>query len=412
MNTSKTRVTAVLSGFALTLPVVSLLASKIVVPVLLVAAALAGGLYWHAERKFPRLDRGFAAVFGLLMIWGAVTSLWSFDMTGSLVLTLRIAVILAAGLVLFEIAGSLNDSERQGIGLWLLIGIGLSLAVMVLEAGFGFPIFGLIKGPPEEKASELIWLNRGATAMAILVWPATAHLWRRGLGWKALILPALAAGVLSFLASAAAQMAIVAGAVIFVTAALLHRATARRILLLGLVLVLAGPLVTAKSLSAFPWRDASYNIRLAAHRIEIWNFSLEFIEERPLFGWGLDASRQISRLKVKSVETGRPKLPLHPHNAALQILLELGAVGGLVALGFLWLVTRRLDALTDRHTRAAGQAVFISALVIASLSFGLWQNQWLALMACAAALVPLTAASSRAPKQIEENAPSHPRPNG
>jgi O-antigen ligase len=411
MNTSKTRIATVLSGFALTLPVVSLLTPKAVVPLLLVTVALAGGLYWHAEREFPRLDRGFTAVFGLLVIWCAAASFWSFDVAGSLILTLRIAVIFAAGLLLFEVAGSLNDSERHGIGLWLLIGIGLSLTIMVIEVGFGFPIFELFKDPPKGEAYRFIWLSRGATAMAIVIWPATAYLWRRNLGWKALILPAFAALILSFLVSAAAKLAIVAGAVIFVAAALLHRTTARWILFLGVVLVLAGPVVAAKSLSAFPWRDASKEIELAAHRMEIWSFSLELIQERPFFGWGLDGSRQISRLKVRSVETGRPKLPLHPHNALLQILLELGAVGGFVALGFLWLVTRRLDALTDRHRRAAGQAVFISTLVIASLSFGLWQSQWLAFIACAAAFLPLTAGSSRAPMQIEENAPGHPRPN-
>ncbi len=410
MNTSKTRIATVLSGFALTLPVVSLLTPKAVVPLLLVTVALAGGLYWHAEREFPRLDRGFTAVFGLLVIWCAAASFWSFDVAGSLVLALRIGVILAAGLLLFEVAGSLNDSERHGIGLWLLIGIGLSLTIMVIEVGFGFPIFELFKDPPESEAGNFIWLSRGATAMAIIVWPATAYLWRRGFGWKALILPALATVILGFLVNATAKVAIVAGAVIFV-AAVMHRKVARWTLILAIVCTVTGPPIIARVQPAALQQDLNDSFSSAAHRIEIWSFSLELIEERPFFGWGLDASRQISRLGTRSIETDRPALPLHPHNAALQILLELGAVGGFIALIFLWLVTRRLDALTDRHRRAAGQAVFISTLVIASLSFGLWQNQWLAVMACAAALVPMTAGSFRVRQPSQKTVPDILHPN-
>ena len=68
----------------------------------------------------------------------------------------------------------------------------------------------------------------------------------------------------------------------------------------------------------------------AGHRLLIWSFVGERIAERPLLGWGLDASRAIPGGK-EEIRPGLTRLPLHPHNAALQVWLELGMPGALLA---------------------------------------------------------------------------------
>ena len=75
-------------------------------------------------------------------------------------------------------------------------------------------------------------------------------------------------------------------------------------------------------------------------------------------------------------------------------MLELGAVGTVIALALLWLIAIRLDGATGR-TRIVGQALFVAALAIASVAHGTWQNWWLALVVSAALLVPLTASRSK-----------------
>lgn len=83
-------------------------------------------------------------------------------------------------------------------------------------------------------------------------------------------------------------------------------------------------------------------------------------------------------------------MPLHPHNGGLQILLELGAIGGAIALVLMWLLIKRLDALPSPVSRNFATALVATTLTIASISFGLWQNQWLAMMISAALMIPLT----------------------
>ncbi len=117
-------------------------------------------------------------------------------------------------------------------------------------------------------------------------------------------------------------------------------------------------------------------------RVAIWRFAAARIAERPLGGRGLDASRDYPGV-----------IPLHPHDFALQVWLELGAGGAVLAAAFWWLVFLRCAGLRARDpalgaAAAAGAAAY---LVIGALSFGAWQEWWLALGALAAATVAWSA---------------------
>jgi O-antigen ligase len=75
---------------------------------------------------------------------------------------------------------------------------------------------------------------------------------------------------------------------------------------------------------------------------------------------------------------GAEALPLHPHNAALQWRLELGVPGTLLALAaVLWPLWRAaVNRALTRRQRAASLAFAASALVVALISYGIWQAWW------------------------------------
>jgi O-antigen ligase len=102
-------------------------------------------------------------------------------------------------------------------------------------------------------------------------------------------------------------------------------------------------------------------------------------------------------------------MPLHPHNAGLQILLELGVPGVVLALVLLWILAARLERLRG-PPRVCGQALFVATLAIASTAYGIWQNQWLALILSAALLIPLTFQASAQPKALRDAAPGRAQP--
>ncbi len=393
MNKSKSLLTVIFSAFAALLPIVGILAPKGVVVLLLITTVFAVPTVWRAEGRFPMPDRGIAAVLALLVVWCAAASLWNFEVTRSLLLALRIAVVFAAGVLLFAVAGTLNEAARTRIGQWLVAGVVLALAVMAVEIGLDYPLLSPFKKPAASSSHKAVWLNRGAITLALIAWPITAYLWGRGLGWKALFFPLLLGAILGLLESAAAILGVVVGAVAAMAAlsVVSRRRLSQLLIVLASVLAFAGIPFAARALYDRGWHQADWLFSSARHRVEIWNFSAERIAERPLLGWGFDSSRHIGRLAVENGDAGRNVMALHPHNAPLQILLELGAIGAAITLALLWLLAVRLDNLALRP-RVFGQALFIATAAVACVSFGMWQNWWLALIVSVALLVPLTAA--------------------
>lgn len=383
----KALLTGIFCGFAALLPVVSVVAPKGLVILLLLALVLAVPAYWWAHRRFPVPDLRIGVALALLVVWCAIASSWGFDLSRSLVLALRIAVIFAAGLLLFPVAASLDEAARARVGCWLLGGFVLILILMAVEFGFGFPL--LRASGVAVPGYEAVWFNRGAVAIALIVWPVAAWLWCRRTGWAALALPVLLGIASFFMESAAATVGFAAGAVAVALVVCHRRAGRAATVAAGVVAFVAMPFA-ALAMHGGGWHRAAWLMGSAQHRVAIWEFSVERIADKPLLGWGFDASRHIGAAFGGIGETGRDILPLHPHNAPLQFLLELGAIGALLALGVLCLVALRLDTLTPR-ARECGQALFVATLAVGCLAFGLWQNWWLALIVSVGLLVPLTA---------------------
>jgi O-antigen ligase len=385
---SQDRLAIIFRAFCLVLPPLSLLSQKAVVPWLLIVAVAACAVVWRAERRLPFPDRTIAMGFAALLLWCAIASFWGFDLMGSLFLALRIGTIFTAGLMLFAIARGLDDRVRENLGHWFLAGILVALAIMMVEIAFRFPIFELITGQRADQTNMSARLNRGATAMAMMVWPAAAVVWRRGRLWAALILCAAVVMILSQMASGAAILGAVAGGL---TAALVltHRRAGRALLVVATIAAFAGTTLAANELARRDWQDAVWLEDSARHRVDIWNYTADLIAQKPLTGWGFDASRAITKARPAEHAGKWQLLPLHPHNAPLQILLELGAVGAVIVFVLLMLLVGRIEGLS-KPARVCGQALFVSTLAIACTAYGLWQNQWLAMMFSAALLIPLT----------------------
>jgi O-antigen ligase len=115
-----------------------------------------------------------------------------------------------------------------------------------------------------------------------------------------------------------------------------------------------------------------------SQRLGYWSHAADWIGDKPLQGWGLDASRMFA-----------PGIQLHPHDDALQVWLELGLVGAVAAAAFWGLTLARLSRPTRDLTTAATAASLAAYLLFGGVNFGVWQEWWLALGALVAVLVAL-----------------------
>jgi len=197
----------------------------------------------------------------------------------------------------------------------------------------------------------------------------------------------------------AAKIASAAGLLAALAAWAFGRVVIRLVAGATAVAIVAAPLVTAALLPRLPpldpWPPS------AAHRVLIWDFVVTRIAERPVFGWGGEAARSIpggrdnfapetlARFGLNSPERrawfavpAAQRLPLHTHNMALQLWLELGAVGALLGAALAWV----LGAAASRCANApAAAGAYAAAAVVGGLSFGVWQEWWwgaMLLLAC------------------------------
>ncbi len=384
MRTPTISLTAIYSTFCFLLAPTLVVAPKAVAPLLLLAALAAAASAWVSARRLETPDKTMLALFGLLFLWAGVSCLWSPDPVDSLVRLLRVIGLIAAGLVLAAQALSLNREQRDRVARWLVIGFALGVLLLISERLTGSALH-FLGSEPKPGLSILSVLNRGATGLAILVWPATLILWRGRLGRWALLAPLAVLALVATLESQAAILSLAAGLVFAGISILSHR-TARGILLaLPIVAAVALP-VASGWLYGSDLHDRGLISESNEHRLSIWAFVSDRIADKPLIGWGFDGSRRLPEQGTEPHRSAERVMESHPHNAMLQTWVELGAVGLIFVLAILTMLIRRFERLPQDEQTAA-QALFVTSLCIACLSYGLWQSQWLATLLAAGQIV-------------------------
>uniref|UniRef100_UPI002FDB5A4C O-antigen ligase family protein n=1 Tax=Elioraea tepidiphila TaxID=457934 RepID=UPI002FDB5A4C len=338
----------VLGAALAVLPTAVTMQSRAATPIL-VAAALA--LLWAERARLGELARAAVVLWplGLLAGWGIASAAWSVAPEVSLDGALRFALLIGLGALVVGGVGLLDPAARRQAGRGLILGVALGAAVLLFEVLTGGWLTNAVRLFPEP-ARSVDGIKPGASVLAVLLAPAVVLCWREGGRGAALALAGLGAAAVLAAPSEAARLALAAGAV----GALLTLAPLRAVCRLGPLMlalaVLAGPSVLQATGEAAA--RAGVLPPSGLHRVAIWDFAAARAAERPVLGWGFEASRVMPggevRIPAEAFDRLAPpgparaaldampdhavqSLPLHPHNGGLQVRLELGIVGLLLA---------------------------------------------------------------------------------
>jgi O-antigen ligase len=366
-------------------------APRAVTVLVALAGLCAGGLVLAGR---PASRRGVSVPGGLLaalLLWGAVSAVWAPEPWHSLGFAARLAGVFAAGLVLA--AASPGVAAPARLTRCLIAGFVVALVLATID----FASRGWLLQPFSSRPYQPAWLNQAANGFAILVLPCAAALAGRGRRVAALALALAAAATVLALAGSAAKVALGAG---FATAALFALAGARfaRLAAILSVLVIVTAPLTFTRLERLPrLAEFAEGVKQSAgHRLLIWSFVGDRIAERPLQGWGLDAARAIPG-GGEPIQHGETWLPLHPHNAPLQLWLELGVPGAVIGALVAAQLWRALAAAGWRHPFAAAAAGSLAAASVATLgTYGIWQEWWLGTLSLCLFLVRVMAGTASA----------------
>jgi O-antigen ligase len=334
-----------------------------------------------------RLSRATAPpllILLLLVLWAAVSMAWSpvaidvsklksYDDLEGLTAVKLFLQLATYGAAVVALRG-LSDAGARRAATVLAYGMMTLASLATLDSLSGATIYQklhMVTGEAIRPDFAMVKVSLSTYALALLFWPAALILSR--LGRPALIW-FLAGGIIvtsAICSSDACLVALAAGGLVWLLVYFVGQPAAKALVGLVAAPFVLAPLVvlTGVQTGAIAWLHrlvpASWDARL-----NIWTFAADHIQSHPFRGWGLDASR-----------TFGAAILLHTHNAQIQLWLELGAIGAALAGVFFTWLAYGVVRLSERSRAGAAMAAaaLVSYLVIGGLSFGAWQEWWLAL---------------------------------
>ncbi|UUX49545.1 O-antigen ligase family protein [Nisaea acidiphila] len=358
---------------------VGILAKQAMATFFIAGAILLLGAVALERRRLPLPERpvliAFAAVV-LLSLLGPLAGGFPLDIARTAPKLGLLALLLLAISAAPDIAEGL---ARRKLAHILALSLCLGALIFAIEIHFDAPLYRFFSGKGDAVDVAPSRFNRGSTALVLLTWPAAAALWLHGrrIFPAVILLLGLAAAFTG--ESASAALAAVVALLLLPLGLLLPRFTAAAIFVCSTLLMLAAPWIFAHVLTLVP----DY-LRLLppsfAERLEIWNAASLAVLERPWLGQGLGAMRSLAVPEALRESYALFKTStIHPHNAAVQIWLDFGLFGILAALALLWNLIQAAGR-SATVARAAALSALGAGLVIASVSYGLWQETWLGLI--------------------------------
>ncbi|CAA6604913.1 membrane hypothetical protein [Rhodospirillaceae bacterium LM-1] len=334
----------------------------------------------------------FFAAFGLI---GAATAFLAPEPLHSLGVAARLVLTPLLLMIYLAASDTLDRDERNKLLTAAVVASVCHVVLVGLAGGVDGPLLQLTHHlSPKNLDDDKVRFNRGIAALSVLASPYIA-VWCRCQDRKRLVLVIAFAAALIFAMLGVSSMAPKLALAAAISGGVLAWLGGKRgvWVIFAILLLLATILpFLLKAVYSTQWMQEtlthymSWNIK---HRLIVWQFAIERYFDQPWLGWGLEASRRLpgGSDNIPNV-AGAEYMPLHPHNGFLQIWLELGVPGALALVGGLTALALRLTHRFARHpfwlalATAACCAYFAQSFV----SYGVWQNWWIALAILAASL--------------------------
>jgi O-antigen ligase len=349
-----------------------------------------GGLLSLPNFRVRDEDRPAAIAVLVMVIWAAGSMVWSPYAPKSLGEATGVKLLFEAVLFGSAITAARGASPPPRRWLLKLLAWGMALLglVMIGEALTGAGIYRGLRDAMHDPIRPDLGIKNVAQALFILalLTPAAMVAAVRVGGGRLLWVPMIAGIAWPSIVFGydAPLLALIASLIAMGLVLRWPRGGPRLLASLAAVFFLAAPLVVWATRRVGLYDKLAADVSLSwSQRMGYWRHAQDWIGDHPLRGWGLDASRMFA-----------PGIRLHPHDAALQIWLELGLIGA-VAAAVLWVaILAGLSRPRPDAAMAAGAGCAVAYLTFNAFSFGVWQEWYLALGALACAVC---AALSRQP---------------
>lgn len=401
-----------LMGFLM--PVVAAFNARALVPIIAVCAVAVLTLGWRGGHlaTLRRVDTLLVLAMAGYMAVFLAASLGAPDFADTGVSFAKLAGIVIIAWVLISMQRTLSPADLGWLFCAVLLGFLVTclwlLVDVVSDSALSIYAFNLSR--VDNELSDRIryygyfWYKSASTVLTIMALVLGVYAQRRGQAVCAVGLAGLAFVSALVIDSRTAA----AGVVIALAAGFIYSLLGRhrvRVTVAALALAFLAPFLLNSAAYSPPSLSAQLDRSFSSsnsvvYRLHIWKYTAEKIMEKPLLGWGAGASKRLGNDDVGNLTDpkfgvlGEP-IPLHPHNGVLQIWLEFGAAGALMA----FLLFARGIYLADRLVTTTGGRTWMFAVIALigsffGFNFSISSSWWLASVV---ALISLVSAFARRP---------------
>ena len=320
----------------------------------------------------------------ILMLWGIFSCAWSISPIESIMISSQLIFVIIMSHILTNKTNIFVDKTKNLIKR-ITIGILAAAIIFSIEAFTDGMFYRLVRGVVQPNSNghfEYSWLDKGCSVLSVSTWALIYLLVKARKKIRALILYSAIFILLLASDSTASFVAFILGGIAYLAVYFSPRIMAFLLALSVIAYMIIMPIFSLKQdpreiTSEYKKIPISY-----AHRLFIWNFTAEKSMENPFIGKGIGSSKLVPVLDsdiVPYLHYNLSPLPRHPHNNILQIWLEMGAIGLVIAGTYIWNILAQLRVISRKNNNfgAAIHAVFINYFFIGMVSFNIWQSWWM-----------------------------------
>ncbi len=357
-------------------PVIAVISPKLLAFLLPVAGLLYSIFYLIKYKSLPlkNLDLKIVTILGTFFTFAASSYFWSVNPNDSIEKTIKIMLAVVISIFMIEILLKKQEVSHNYVIKFFPISIIIASILLLIETYFGYPIYHIVRNIPYDIIVAPAKINASVVAVSVLMWPAIYVAWQN----KNLLVTSTIIIFTAIMVFSSDTQTAMLGFVLSCTAFLIAIKWPRFLLKIISILTIAGIMLSpwiAQILYNYPpsifvnWSSAS-----AAPRMEVWDYVARYALNSPIYGWGIEATRNIDNFDSTKKFYQITKVT-HPHNFALQLWIELGVIGAILGSAFTYLFTKiilRLDIDKLKFLIAS----FVNILVINLFGYGMWQG-WL-----------------------------------
>ena len=339
-------------------------------------------LYPLTFKERPKISRNaFFLIAGILAV-SSLSLLWAVEYETSLKQVKKLWMLLPPQILLISLVCSFKKEQIQPYVHFFSYGVIAAACLLSFELLSNGVIFNTIRGEALNTFVAPAEFNRGVSIMCFYSILAVAFLYTRyPYRFTPLFVAVPAFTVLCLTESQSSQLAIIVGALFFFGFPYRSKIVWKSFTFVFLATIVAFPFLVqvlyqnfAEAIQNLPMMEKGY----AGHRLEIWDAVSRYAMQSPLYGMGIETTRTVT--DFNSQQIFGEGVFIHPHNFVMQLWIELGSIGILLAIGCFYKLFSFLQKRCTPEQRKILLPTIMMTIVPACLSFGMWQGWWIGVL--------------------------------